>query len=116
MKKAIIINLILLLVSFTISHAQLFKTSLKLTVRNELGNAADSAAVKIFETKNDYLKEVNVVAEAVTNSEGVVKFKDLKPIQYFILVRKKNMDNIGGGEKIGKLVKGRFNKSTVVIQ
>lgn len=100
----------------TVSSAQIIKTSLKLTVRNELGNVADSALVKLFETKEDYLKEINVIAEGTTNSKGVVKFKNLKPIEYFILVRKKNKDNIGGGEKIGKLTKGRFNKSTVVIQ
>lgn len=56
-----------------------------------------------------------MVAEGMTNSKGVVKFKDLKPIEYYLLVRRKNRDNTGGGEKIGKL-NGRFKKSTLVIE
>jgi len=40
-----------------ICAGQIFKTSLKLTVRNGPGNTAESASVKLFETKEDFLKE-----------------------------------------------------------
>jgi hypothetical protein len=32
------------------------------------------------------------------------------------LVKKGDKDNTGGGEKIGKLEDGKFNKVTIVIQ
>jgi hypothetical protein len=35
---------------------------------------------------------------------------------YFVLARKGDKDNANGGEKVGKLEEGKFNKSTVVIQ
>ncbi len=76
----------------------------------------EKAAVKLFEKEEDYLKEVNPVAEGNTDEKGVVKFKDLKSIPYFVLVRKGDKDNAGGGEQIGKLEEGKFNKATVVIQ
>jgi len=40
----------------------------------------------------------------------------LKPAAYFVLVKKDDKDNAGGGEKIGKLEEGKFNKVTIVIQ
>jgi hypothetical protein len=33
-----------------------------------------------------------------------------------VLVKKGDKDNMGGGEKIGKLEDGKFNKVTIVIQ
>jgi hypothetical protein len=116
MKKIAATGFIALLFFAPVAMSQIFKTSLTLTVRNGLGNTVDSASVKLFEKKDDYLKEVNVAAEGMTNAKGVVKFKGLKPIAYFVLVRKKDKDNAGGGEEIGKLEEGKFNKSTVVIQ
>ena len=106
----------LLLFSVTLTTGQIFKTSLKITVRDELGNTVDSASVKLFERKEDYTKEVNVAFEGLTDAKGVVKFKDLKPISYFIIVRKKDKNNYGGGEEVGVLEKGKFNKTTVIIQ
>ena len=110
-----IIAVVLVLVG-SMAFSQIFKTNLTLTVRDELGNTVDSASVKLFEKKEDYLKEVNVAAETTTNAKGVAKFKGIKPVSYFVLVRKCDKDNAGGGEEISKLEEGKFNKSTVVIQ
>jgi len=104
------------LMAFAPVNARLFKTSLTLTVRDDVGNTVAKAVVKLFEKEEDYLKEMNPVAEGDTDEKGVVKFKDLKAIPYYVLVRKDDKDNAGGGEQIGKLEEGKFNKATVVIQ
>ncbi len=116
MKKIAAPTLLIVAVIMLTAYRPPFKTSLTLTVRDELGNVVDGANVKLFETKDDYLKEANVTMEGTTDAKGIVKFKDLKPIAYFVLVRKGDKDNAGGGEQIGKLEEGKFNKSTVVIQ
>ena len=116
MKKVIGILAVAILFSFTLATNPVFKTSLTLTVRDELGNTVEGASVKLFETEEDYNKEVNPVAQATTDAKGVAKFKGIKPIAYYVLVRKGDKDNAGGGEKIGALEEGKFNKTTVVIQ
>lgn len=95
---------------------QIIKTQLVVTVVNELGNKEAGATVQLFETEEDYKKETNVAAEAVTDAKGIARFKDLKAISYYIIVRKDDRDNAGGGEKTSKLEGGRINKITVVIQ
>jgi hypothetical protein len=57
-----------------------------------------------------------VAAEGVTDEKGVVKFKDLKAISYYIMAEKESKNNFGGGEVTGKLEEKRINKVTVVIQ
>ena len=98
------------------SEAQLIKTSLTLTVRDDLGNTADGVSVKLFENETDYTAEKNPAAEGTTDKKGVVKFKELKAIAYFVIARKGDKDNAGGGEKIGKLEANKFNKATIIIQ
>jgi hypothetical protein len=102
--------------SFVYAPTQIFNTSLTITVRDELGNLVPEAKVQLFVKEEDFTKEVNVVEEAVSDAKGIVKFKKLKPLAYFILVRKGDKDNTGGGERMGKLEDGKFNKITVVIQ
>lgn len=116
MKKLLMLPVFLVLLSITPSHAQLFNTSLTLTVRDDLGNTVEGATVKIFETEKDYLAETKVFIEGVTDKKGIVKFKKLEGKSYYVLVRKDDMDNAGGGEQIGKLEEGKFNKATVIIQ
>jgi hypothetical protein len=95
---------------------QLIKTQLNITVRNDLGNTVEGATVRLFENEVDYNKEENVAAEGSTDEKGVVKFKDLKDIAYFVLVEKDDLNNFGGGEQTGKLEAKRINKVTIVIQ
>lgn len=95
---------------------QLFNTSLTITVRDELGNTVEGVSVKIFTKEDDYIKEKNHIEEATTDAKGVVKFKKLNPQSYYVLCRKGDKDNTGGGEKVSELKKGEFNKVTIVIQ
>ena len=98
------------------SSFQLIKTSLNVTVRDEVGNTVEGATVQLFEKEEDYTTEENVVMEGVTDNKGYLKLKELKPISYFVIVRKDDKDNTGGGEQTGKLDEKRINKVTIVIQ
>jgi hypothetical protein len=114
--KKLAFFLLLALAATAPSEAQIIKTTLTLTVRDELGNTVEAASVKIFEKEADYTAEKGPAAEGVTDKKGVVKFKNLKGIAYYILARKGDKDNAGGGEKTGVLEEKKINKTTVVIQ
>ena len=98
------------------SNFQLIKTYLNITVRDEVGNTVEGATIMLFEKEEDYNSEKNVAMEGVTDNKGVLKLKDLKAISYFVIVRKDDKDNTGGGERTGKLDDKKINKVTVVIQ
>jgi hypothetical protein len=105
------LSFLFLLLSF-----QIIKTRLNITVRNELGNTEKGVKVMLYEKEEDYTKEVNVVAEGVTDDKGLVVFKELKAISYYVIARTEEKDNSGGGEQTGKLEANRINKVTIVIQ
>ena len=98
------------------SGFQIIKTTLNLTVRDEVGNTVEGATVQLFEKEEDYTAEKNVAVEGTTDAKGVLKLKDLKAMSYFVIVRKDDKDNSGGGERTGKLEEKRINKVTIVIQ
>jgi hypothetical protein len=95
---------------------QIIKTTLTLTVRDEVGNTVAGATVQLFEKEEDYTAEKNVAVEGTTDAKGILKLKDLKAMSYFVIVRKDDKDNSGGGERTGKLEEKRINKVTIVIQ
>jgi len=106
-----------LLIVLSISFGfQLIKTQLSVTVRDEVGNTVPGATVQLFEKEEDYNKEQNVAAQGVSDAKGILKLKDLKAISYYMIVRKDDKDNSGGGEQTGKLDEKRINKVTVIIQ
>ena len=114
MKKSLPILIAALLI--VCSAFQIIKTSLGVTVRDEVGNIVVGATVQLFEKEKDYTAEKNVAAEGVTDEKGYIRFKDLKNISYFVIVRKDDKDNSGGGERTGKLEEKKINKVTIVIQ
>ena len=95
---------------------QIIKTQMHVTIRNELGNTEDGVTVQLYETEDDYKNEKNVVAESVTDEKGVAKFKEIKAISYFVLAKKGDKNNFGGGEQTGQLEAKRINKVTIVIE
>lgn len=99
-----------------VSAFQLIKTTLTVTVRDELGNIVEGAKVQLFENEADYTAEKNVAAEGVTDKKGILKMKELKAIPYYVIVRKDDKDNSGGGEQTGKLEEKKINKVTIIIQ
>lgn len=114
MKFLLILSL--LTASTVYAPVQILNTSLTITVRDEVGNTVSGAEVKLFRNEQDYLKEENVVMEGVSDAKGLVKLKKLEAISYYVIVRKADKDNSGGGEIIGKLEDGKFNRVTIVIQ
>lgn len=106
----------LIAIILILSGFQLIKTTLHITVRDELGNIVEGANVQLFETEDDYLKEQNAVTEVLTDKYGIAKMKDLKAMSYFVIIRKDDKDNSGGGERTAVLEAKRINKVTIVIQ
>lgn len=99
-----------------LSAFQLIKTSLNVTVRDELGNTVEGATVQLFKTEEDYNNEENVVAEATSDKKGVAKLKELEALPYYVLVRKGEKNNFGAGEKIDTLQAKRINQVTIIIE
>lgn len=98
------------------AEAQLFSTKLRLTVLDELGNIVKGAEVTLYKTEADYVNEENPVQQTMlTDTKGRVTIKKLDPISYWVLVRKNDKDNAGGGEIVSRLEKGKLNKANVVI-
>jgi hypothetical protein len=95
---------------------QLVKTTLVITVRDEVGNTVEGATIQLFEKEADYNAEKNVAAEGVTDAKGVLRLKELKSMSYFVIVRKGDKDNSGGGEQTGRLEGKKINKVTIIIQ
>lgn len=115
MKRALTLFTLLTALLVT-SGFQLIKTSLNITVRDEVGNTVEGATVRLFENEEDYKSEQHVSAEGTTDAKGVVKFKELKAIAYYVIVSKGDLDNSGGGERTAKLEEKKINKVTIVIQ
>src|SRR3990170_6617710 len=109
---------ILIAISFLVivCSFQLIKTTLHLTVRDEVGNTVEGATVQLYENKEDYNAEKNAVAEGTTDAKGILKLKEVNAMSYFVIVRKDDKDNSGGGEQTGKLEAKRIHKVTIVIQ
>ena len=104
-----------LLVSAT-TAVGLLPTNLKITIIDELGNVVEGATVKLYETEEDYRADENAsFGPALTNEKGIVKFKELKPISYYIYVEKGDQRNDGAGVLTGELEEGKVNKVNVVI-
>lgn len=102
---------------FAFTNIQLLKTSLSLTVRNELGNTEEGVAVQLFPTEEDYRNETNPSSEILyTDKKGRVKFKELEPKVYFVNAVKGDKNNIGAGVQTDTLQDGKVNKVTIIIE
>ena len=99
------------------TQIQIFNTKFKVTVLDELGNLVPDAEVTLYATLDDYKAEKNPVQKTMlTDSKGKVTFKKLDKKQYYVIVRKGDRDNSGGGELVNNLEKGKVNKANVIIK
>ncbi|HSY62200.1 MAG TPA: hypothetical protein VK796_10005 [Cytophaga sp.] len=114
MKSKILVAVfaVLILCSFT---AQMIPTSLKITVRNELGAIESDVKVTLYANKEDYEKSANPVASDKTDSKGNVYFQHLTALNFYISAEKGNKNNFGAGEKIDNLAENKVNKVTIII-
>ena len=117
MKKKLLIYLSVVMVFIAMSSFQLLKTSLKITVIDELGNIVEGAAVQLYPSEEDYRNEANAVSEVShTDKKGQVKFKELDAKVYFVNASKGDKNNIGAGVQTDKLEEGKLNKVNIVIE
>lgn len=117
MKTRIFTLLLLTTISIVSSSYQVFKTSIKITVIDELGNIVEGASVQIYGSQEDYRNETNPVTDlAITDKKGQVKFKELESKVYFVNVSKGDKNNIGAGVQTAKLEDGKLNKVNIVIE
>jgi len=100
---------------FSLTSFQLFKTNLRITVRNELGNLESGATVAVYKTKEDYEKSINPVALDKTDGKGNVTYEDMEAIVYYVTVEKGDRNNFGAAEKTEALTPNKMNKMTIVI-
>jgi len=113
--KKIVFTVALALTGLLVSF-QIITTSLKLTVINNLGKEEEGVRVRLFKTEADYKAEKNAVDEHYTDKKGVVSFKGLEPIPYYINAVKDKKNNYGNGELTDSLKEKQMNKLKVVIQ
>ena len=114
MKKFVSIFL-LAIILFSLAGFQLFKTNLRITVRNELGNIESGATVAVYKSKEDYEKNINPVALDKTDAKGIVTYDDMEPIVYYVTAEKGDRNNFGAGEKTEPLTPNKLNKMTIII-
>jgi len=99
------------------SPIQFLKTSLQVTVRDNIGNVVEAAEVQLFTSKEDYQKETNPVGEtAYTDDKGRAKFVGIEPQEYYLNVEKGDLNNYGAGIKTDSLVAKRMNKVTIIVE
>jgi hypothetical protein len=119
MKKVIasiaIVVTLLTIISPIESLSQIFKTSLQITIRNELGNIESGAKVTLYKTEEDYNASQNPVASQETDDKGRAMFEGVEPIAYYVQAEKGDRDNSGAGEKTPVLDQKKINKVTIVI-
>ncbi len=114
MKKTFIYmasGLAILLMAF-----QIISTQIKMKVMNNLGKEEEGVRVRLYKSEEDYKAEKNLVEEHYTDKKGMVAFKNLEPIPYYINAVKDKKNNYGNGELTDSLKEKEINKITVVIQ
>ncbi|BDD08760.1 hypothetical protein FUAX_11920 [Fulvitalea axinellae] len=119
MRKSILLTTVLAIFAVAFmsgAQAGILPTNLRFTVIDESGNVVKGASVTLYENEKDYLNEKNPIAMLKTDAKGRVTFKKLSPKAYYIMAKKGDKTNEGGGEKTFKLVSGRLNKINIVIQ
>lgn len=120
MKKHSLIFSLLFFISLSAFHLapeQLFNTSLRITILNELGNPVPETEVTLYHNLEDYRKEENPAAETqTTDKKGRVKFGKLDPEVYFVYAEKGDMSNAGAGVATDTLREGRINKVNIIIE
>ncbi len=108
---------ILFILTVATAQAQVFNTSIRITVLNELGNPVENASVRLFVSEEDYRNETNPATEIYyTDEKGQVKIKDLEARVYYVNAEKGDKNNIGAGVMTDKLEEKKLNKVTIIIE
>jgi hypothetical protein len=110
--------LVLLAILFmAFAPAQIMKTSLRVTVLDELGNAVEGATIQVYANDKDYRASKNpVVPMATTNAKGIAIIKELGAKAYFLDVEKGDKNNRDAGYQTDVLQANRINKINIIIE
>lgn len=95
---------------------EVLPTGLKITIRNDLGNLEAGVIVTLYKNKEDFEKEQNMVMKGYTNERGLVSFKQLDAIVYYVSAVKGGMNNFGAGVQTDPLEANKINKVTIIIE
>ena len=99
------------------TSAQIIKTSLRITVLDEVGNPVEEATVVLYETEEDYRSESNPVTKpGKSDAKGRVKFSDLEEKSYFVQAVKDDKNNDGRGAQISPLSAKKQNRINIIIE
>ena len=117
MKKVFIPVLLLAMLSIAMSPNQFFKTQLKVTVLDDLGNIQTGATVSLFVSEKDFKEEKNAILSDAdgTDAKGVIWFKTLEAKEYWVLATKGEKNNWGNGIKTDPLKEKKVNKINIII-
>ncbi|GJM30088.1 MAG: hypothetical protein DHS20C17_27230 [Cyclobacteriaceae bacterium] len=117
MKKSAFFILFIFLLSGTgFTASEVIPTSLKINIRNSLGNSEAGVSVTLYGNKEDFKKEENPVQQGLTNEKGMVTFKNLEAKVYFVAAEKGDMSNFGLGVQTNMLEAKKVNKVTIIIE
>lgn len=117
MKKTVFFTLIVaFFMASSFSAEPPLATSLKITIRNDLGNLESGVLVTLYKNKDDFQSEENFVQKGFTNEKGVVTFKRLNTVAYYVSAVKGDMNNYGAGVQTNPLDANKINKVTIIIE
>jgi hypothetical protein len=108
--------LIFLLIGTGFTAVEVIPTSLKINIRNSLGNTESGVSVTLYGNQEDFKKEENPVQQGLTDEKGMVTFKNLEAKIYFVAAEKGDMSNFGMGVQTNTLEAKKLNKVTIIIE
>jgi len=109
-------SIFLLLTGTSFTNMEVIGTSLKINIRNSLGNIESGVTVTLYGNQEDFKQEENPVQQGLTNGKGMVTFKNLEAKAYFVAAEKGDMSNFGLGVQTNILEAKKVNKVTIVIE
>lgn len=117
MKKSLFFALfVFFLASSGFTLKEVLASTLKITIRNDLGNTESGVTVTVYDSKEDFQVEQNPVQQDETDDKGVVTFKGLQAKAYFVAAVKGDMNNYGAGVQTNTLEDRKVNKVTIIIE
>jgi uncharacterized GH25 family protein len=120
MRNIVLLALLFCMMAFVPANKSsqgILKTSLQITILDELGNPVEGASVELYKTEEDYLAFQNPATEKMlTDKKGKVTFRDLEPIAYYVNAERDGATNDGAGAKTEKLIEKRLNKVNIIIE
>ena len=105
-----------ILIASGFTAKEVIPTSLKINIRNDLGNIESNVIVTLYGNETDFQQEKNPVQTGTTNDKGMVTFKGLEAKVYYVAAVKGDKNNYGAGVQTSRLEAKKVNKVTIIIE